>query len=227
MRRFEKTAKPPPPPLVPLTLLKWLPLLSKGVAMQNALSFTLPTPPPTLAEVTSVRGPRRCPTLPPPPPPPVPFVLSLMSLVLAQGGKNAKEQPPYGADVLRLWVASVDYNSDVLIGGRIVSQVLHPSFAPPPSPPGLAPFSHLPRFGLLVTAPLQCGIGCDSQLMPCTAWGHPRLQLLQGLANHFQQQLAIHNYIPSTKSGALRKSTSLIAAACCSCRYRMCIVKSD
>ncbi|KAI3432876.1 hypothetical protein D9Q98_010459 [Chlorella vulgaris] len=39
------------------------------------------------------------------------------------GGKDAKKEPPYGADVLRLWVASVDYSSDVLIGGRILSQV--------------------------------------------------------------------------------------------------------
>ena len=37
--------------------------------------------------------------------------------------KDAKKDPPYGADVLRLWVASVDYSSDVLIGGRIISQV--------------------------------------------------------------------------------------------------------
>ena len=43
--------------------------------------------------------------------------------VSLQGGKNAKQDPAYGADVLRLWVASVDYNSDVLIGGRILSQV--------------------------------------------------------------------------------------------------------
>lgn len=40
-----------------------------------------------------------------------------------QGGKNQKQDPAYGADVLRLWVASVDYTSDVLIGGRIISQV--------------------------------------------------------------------------------------------------------
>jgi isoleucyl-tRNA synthetase len=39
------------------------------------------------------------------------------------GGKDAKKDPPYGADVLRLWVASVDYSSDVMIGGRIISQV--------------------------------------------------------------------------------------------------------
>ena len=60
--------------------------------------------------------------------------LVLKLLLLSQGGKNAKEQPPYGADVLRLWVASVDYNSDVLIGGRIISQVIPPPPPPCPSP---------------------------------------------------------------------------------------------
>lgn len=40
-----------------------------------------------------------------------------------EGGNNAKKEPAYGADVLRLWVASVDYSSDVLIGDRILSQV--------------------------------------------------------------------------------------------------------
>lgn len=39
------------------------------------------------------------------------------------GGKDQKKDPPYGADVLRLWVASVDYSSDVMIGGRIIGQV--------------------------------------------------------------------------------------------------------
>lgn len=39
------------------------------------------------------------------------------------GGKDQKKDPPYGADVLRLWVASVDYSSDVMIGSRILSQV--------------------------------------------------------------------------------------------------------
>ena len=39
------------------------------------------------------------------------------------GGKDQKKEPPYGADVLRLWVASVDYSSDVMIGGRIIGQV--------------------------------------------------------------------------------------------------------
>jgi isoleucyl-tRNA synthetase len=50
------------------------------------------------------------------------------------GGKDAKKEPPYGADVLRLWVASVDYSSDVLIGGRILSQArLHCTAACGPS----------------------------------------------------------------------------------------------
>lgn len=40
-----------------------------------------------------------------------------------EGGKDAKKDPPYGADVLRLWVASVDYSSDVMIGARIIGQV--------------------------------------------------------------------------------------------------------
>lgn len=39
------------------------------------------------------------------------------------GGNNQKTEPAYGADVLRLWVASVDYTSDVLIGDRIIGQV--------------------------------------------------------------------------------------------------------
>lgn len=32
-----------------------------------------------------------------------------------EGGKDAKKDPPYGADVLRLWVASVDYSNDVMV----------------------------------------------------------------------------------------------------------------
>lgn len=40
-----------------------------------------------------------------------------------EGGKDQKKQPGLGADVLRLWVSSVDYTSDVLIGGFILSQV--------------------------------------------------------------------------------------------------------
>ncbi|MBE9051493.1 isoleucine--tRNA ligase [Nostocales cyanobacterium LEGE 11386] len=40
-----------------------------------------------------------------------------------EGGKNKKEEPPYGADVLRLWVSSVDYSSDVRIGKNIIRQL--------------------------------------------------------------------------------------------------------
>ncbi|KAK3159260.1 hypothetical protein QOZ80_2AG0147910 [Eleusine coracana subsp. coracana] len=39
------------------------------------------------------------------------------------GGKNQKEEPGYGADVLRLWVSSVDYAGDVLIGPQILRQM--------------------------------------------------------------------------------------------------------
>uniref|UniRef100_A0A251SUR3 Putative leucine-tRNA ligase, archaeal n=1 Tax=Helianthus annuus TaxID=4232 RepID=A0A251SUR3_HELAN len=35
---------------------------------------------------------------------------------IIEGGKNQEEAPSYGADVLRLWVSSVDYTGDVLIG---------------------------------------------------------------------------------------------------------------
>ena len=40
-----------------------------------------------------------------------------------EGGKDQKKEPAFGADVLRLWVSSVDYTNDVLIGGNILSQV--------------------------------------------------------------------------------------------------------
>jgi isoleucyl-tRNA synthetase len=43
--------------------------------------------------------------------------------VIIEGGKNQKEEPPYGADVLRLWVSSVDYTSDQRIGKNIVKQL--------------------------------------------------------------------------------------------------------
>ncbi|MDZ8187560.1 MAG: isoleucine--tRNA ligase [Nostoc sp. ChiSLP02] len=42
---------------------------------------------------------------------------------IIQGGKNQKVEPPYGADVLRLWVSSVDYSSDVRIGKNIIKQL--------------------------------------------------------------------------------------------------------
>ena len=43
--------------------------------------------------------------------------------VLVSGGKNQKQEPPYGADVLRLWVSSVDYSADVPLGPGIVKQL--------------------------------------------------------------------------------------------------------
>jgi isoleucyl-tRNA synthetase len=44
-------------------------------------------------------------------------------LVVINGGKNQQQEPAYGADVLRLWVSSVDYSSDVAIGGSIIKQM--------------------------------------------------------------------------------------------------------
>ncbi|MEM8675147.1 MAG: isoleucine--tRNA ligase [Cyanobacteria bacterium P01_G01_bin.67] len=42
--------------------------------------------------------------------------------VIVEGGNNKKQEPPYGADVLRLWVSSVDYSSDVRVGQNIIKQ---------------------------------------------------------------------------------------------------------
>ncbi|PSB19724.1 isoleucine--tRNA ligase [Phormidesmis priestleyi ULC007] len=44
-------------------------------------------------------------------------------MVVIEGGKNQKEEPPYGADILRLWVSSVDYTNDVPIGKTILKQM--------------------------------------------------------------------------------------------------------
>ncbi|MGB3511381.1 MAG: isoleucine--tRNA ligase, partial [Microcoleaceae cyanobacterium] len=43
--------------------------------------------------------------------------------IVIEGGKNQKQEPPYGADILRLWVSSVDYTSDVPLGGNILKQM--------------------------------------------------------------------------------------------------------
>ncbi|MEB3225505.1 MAG: isoleucine--tRNA ligase, partial [Synechococcus sp.] len=43
--------------------------------------------------------------------------------IIINGGKDQKKEPPYGADVLRLWVSSVDYSSDVPIGQTILKQL--------------------------------------------------------------------------------------------------------
>ncbi|MFN5514816.1 MAG: isoleucine--tRNA ligase [Cyanobacteriota bacterium] len=42
---------------------------------------------------------------------------------IINGGKNQKQEPAYGADVLRLWAASVDYANDVLIGQGMLKQL--------------------------------------------------------------------------------------------------------
>ncbi|AED95762.1 tRNA synthetase class I (I, L, M and V) family protein [Arabidopsis thaliana] len=43
--------------------------------------------------------------------------------LVIEGGKNSKDAPAYGADVMRLWVSSVDYTGDVLIGPQILRQM--------------------------------------------------------------------------------------------------------
>ncbi|MGB7414603.1 MAG: isoleucine--tRNA ligase [Thermosynechococcaceae cyanobacterium] len=43
--------------------------------------------------------------------------------IVIEGGKDQKQDPPYGADVLRLWVSSVDYASDVPLGKTILKQM--------------------------------------------------------------------------------------------------------
>ena len=43
--------------------------------------------------------------------------------IIINGGSNKKTQPAYGADVLRLWVSSVDYSVDVPIGSNILKQL--------------------------------------------------------------------------------------------------------
>ena len=43
--------------------------------------------------------------------------------VIINGGTNKKNNPAFGADVLRLWVSSVDYSVDVPIGSNILRQI--------------------------------------------------------------------------------------------------------
>ena len=43
--------------------------------------------------------------------------------IIINGGNNKKTHPAYGADVLRLWVSSVDYSVDVPIGSNILRQL--------------------------------------------------------------------------------------------------------
>lgn len=48
-------------------------------------------------------------------------VIDPMSII--DGGNNKKTEPAYGSDILRLWVSSVDYSVDVMIGKDIMKQV--------------------------------------------------------------------------------------------------------
>ena len=102
--------------------------------------------------------------------------------VLVEGGKNEKQEPAYGADVLRLWVSSVDYSADVSLGPAIVKQLadvyrkvrntaryllgnLH-DFDPRPQAEGghAVPISELPlldRWMLQRTAALIDGVSAD------------------------------------------------------------------
>ena len=43
--------------------------------------------------------------------------------IVIEGGKNQQQDPAYGADILRLWVSSVDYSSDVPLGKNMLKQL--------------------------------------------------------------------------------------------------------
>jgi isoleucyl-tRNA synthetase len=43
--------------------------------------------------------------------------------IVIRGGKNTQQEPAYGADVLRLWVSSVDYSNDVPLGKAMLKQL--------------------------------------------------------------------------------------------------------
>ncbi|KAG8960228.1 isoleucine-tRNA ligase [Tulasnella sp. 419] len=45
-------------------------------------------------------------------------------LTILHGGKDKKKEPAYGADVLRLWAATVEYGKDVSLGPKVLSQAL-------------------------------------------------------------------------------------------------------
>ncbi len=47
-------------------------------------------------------------------------IVSTMTII--HGGKDKKKDPPYGADVLRLWAATVEYWRDMAIGPKVLSQ---------------------------------------------------------------------------------------------------------
>lgn len=42
---------------------------------------------------------------------------------ITKGGKDAKKNPAYGTDILRLWVASTEFTRDVSVGPNVIAQV--------------------------------------------------------------------------------------------------------
>ncbi len=44
-------------------------------------------------------------------------------MVVMDGGKNPQKDPAYGADIVRLWVSSVDYSTEVRIGPNVLKQL--------------------------------------------------------------------------------------------------------
>ena len=44
-------------------------------------------------------------------------------MVVMNGGKNPQKDPAYGADIVRLWVSSVDYANEVRIGPNVLKQL--------------------------------------------------------------------------------------------------------
>jgi isoleucyl-tRNA synthetase len=52
---------------------------------------------------------------------------TLDPIKVIEGGNNQKTEPAYGADVLRLWVASVDYTGDMSVGPNIIKQTFESS----------------------------------------------------------------------------------------------------
>ncbi|KAI8473275.1 MAG: tRNA synthetases class I-domain-containing protein [Monoraphidium minutum] len=146
-----------------------------------------------------------------------------------EGGKDAKRDPPYGADVLRLWVASVDYSNDVMIGAGILKQVaesyrklrgtlrfLLGSLADYDPAAHAVPYEQLPAVDRYV-------LGRHAEVMAEVAEAYETYQfrrVYQALLNHVSVDLSAFYldtakdrlYIQATNS-ASRRSCQTVAAA--------------